>query len=150
MPKYIVLILSLFLLCLNSQAQGHRYSSRATHEAAAAPQLEKLARLEAEKEAELISYLDRYQTLSTDSQLAAKAQIREVLYEIFDLSMEQKEQEANHLRGQLTRLKDDPSHRHQEAEIQQLEQSLQKIESGLEFRRENRERIVAQRLSEIL
>lgn len=146
--KYLVLPLLLLLPYLAQAQSPITDRSRSIAPAAEAPA--DLSQVLTQKEAELSRLLAQYPTLSSDGQVAARDRMQELLYLIFDLSLQQKQREARALREKLERAEYNPSHRARGDVLDSLRQTLQTVESQLQFREENRDRIVMQRLHELL
>lgn len=146
--KYIVLPL-LLLAASPSSAQSHpsqreRALSSATYVA------DDIAELRARKEMELQQLLDRYPELAGEAREDLRSQIEGLLYDIFDLTLQQKQWEARSLREQLDGMLGDPSHRPNTTVLDSLQQTLQNAETQLQSREENRDLIVIRRLHQLL
>lgn len=102
------------------------------------------------KQKDLSSLLDAYTFASTASKAELRQQIRKNLYEQFDLGIRQKEAEIANLEAQLRQLQKSEAYEQKSGEIQQLQNSLQRIQVSLDFRKDNREKIVEKRLTELL
>ncbi|MEL6652690.1 MAG: hypothetical protein AAFQ87_17960 [Bacteroidota bacterium] len=102
------------------------------------------------KQKDLGSLLDAYSFASQASKSELRQQIRKNLYEQFDLGIRQKEAEIANLETQLRQLKKSEAYEQKSGEIQQLQNSLQRIQVSLDFRKDNREKIVEKRLKELL
>ncbi|MEM7660304.1 MAG: hypothetical protein AAF399_29630 [Bacteroidota bacterium] len=109
-----------------------------------------LSSLKISKEQELKQYLSRYETESGDMKSETVPQIRAVLYQLLDLSLKEQQEEANLLLQRLHQLEQDPTLSDQKEYILQLKQTLDSVENKIQFRQENRDRIVERRLTELL
>ncbi|RMG71221.1 MAG: hypothetical protein D6722_07290 [Bacteroidetes bacterium] len=99
-------------------------------------------------EAEINQTLDALATAADSRRL--QEQLRAQLYELFDLNLYVLEAEASDLQQRLEALEADRAYEDRSADIQQLKQTLIEVEARLTFRQENRDRIVNQRLQELL
>ena len=102
------------------------------------------------KEAELSKALESYQNSHKSLQPVLKDEVKNLLYELFDMNLRYREEDARLLGETITELEKDESLSDKSKEIQDYKSRLQKVEASLQFRRENREKIVSQRLEEII
>jgi len=144
--KYLVLPV-LLLIALATSAQS--ITDRSRHVSPAVHASTDMEALLSRKEAELRGLYTRYEHLSPEDQSTARHQMQALLYDIFDISLQQKQWEARALREQLEQAHTNPSHRARHDVLDSLRQTLQKVEKQLRFREENRDRIVVQRLYEL-
>ncbi|MCB0835032.1 MAG: hypothetical protein KDE26_00685 [Bacteroidetes bacterium] len=77
-------------------------------------------------------------------------QVEAILFEIFDLNLKKKEEEAEMLNEKLKELESHDVYQDKAAEIRKFQQALDEVQTILNFRRENRENIVEQRLKDVL
>lgn len=99
---------------------------------------------------ELTQHLQAYQSASGTKKEMLRAQVEQTLYEMFDLSIVIKEAEVAEINQQIEAIKNSDVYRNKNQEIEQLENALQRIQGSINFRKANRDKIVAQRLREIL
>ncbi len=145
--KYLVLPI-LLLITLAASAQPITDRSRHVSPAVQAPT--NWDALLSHKEAELNRLHASYASLSKEDQEVVRDQMQDLLYEIFDVSLQQKQWEARALRNKLDQAEAEPALGAQRDVLDSLRQTLQKVESQLQFREENRDRIVIQRLHELI
>lgn len=145
--KYLVLPI-LLMITLGTSAQTITDRSRHVSPAVQAPA--NWDALLSRKEAELHRLQTNYAALSSERQEAARDQMQDLLYDIFDVSLQQKQWEARALRDKLDQAETEPSHRAQRDVLDSLRQTLQQVEAQLQFREQNRDRIVIQRLHELI
>lgn len=103
-----------------------------------------------ELEQDLSQRIKEFRTLPSAARDQAKIEIETLLFNLFDLNISQQESQAKSLRHQLQKMEADPEYNGQNAEIQRLQSALRQVESGLEYRRKNRQQIVEQRMRELL
>lgn len=101
-------------------------------------------------ESDLQERLAAYDGLPEPAKPQARIDIESLLFAMFDLNMSHLESQSKSLRAQLARMESDPDFNSRTEEIQQLQQSLRRVESNLEYRRNYRVQIVQQRLGELL
>jgi len=145
--KYLVLPV---LLMITFAASAQPLTDRSRHVSPAVQAPTNWDALLSRKEAELNRLQVSYASLSTEGKEAARDQMQDLLYDIFDVSLQQKQWEARALRDKLDQAETDPSHRAQRDVLDSLRQTLQQVEAQLQFREENRDRIVIQRLHELI
>lgn len=101
-------------------------------------------------ETDLQARLSAYDGLPEPAKPQARIDIESLLFAMFDLNMSHLESQSKSLRAQLARMESDPDFHSRTEDIQQLQQSLRRVESNLEYRRNYRVQIVQQRLNELL
>ena len=69
---------------------------------------------------------------------------------MFDISIEEKRQEAMALKARVDLMEGNPEYQDRADELQRLREQIEKIESNLRYRASYREQIVSQRLEELL
>ena len=102
------------------------------------------------KEAELNKALNQFNDAHKSLQPVLKDKVENLLYDLFDLNLQYNEEEARLLGDKILELEKDESLSEKSDEIQDYKSRLRKVETSLQFRRENRDRIVNQRLAELL
>jgi hypothetical protein len=147
--KYFVLP-ALLLLSLSVSGQSKILSDITPRGTTAHHASVDLGKALSQKEAELERIRVSYPSLSPDGKSAARDAMQQLLFAMFDMSLQQKQWEARALREELDAAQYDPSHRAQIDVIDSLRQSLQKVEAQLQSRETHRERIVMQRLHELI
>lgn len=151
MKLFVLTALLLSALFVQAQTSGAQYSNRRSADLSyhSAP-LSELQQSYDRKEGQLQQLLSSYDQLPQGQQPQARQQARTLLYELFDLAIAQKKQEAELLQRQVARLEKDPSYQGRTEDLQRLRQRLEQIESNLGHRAHYRDQIVSQRLSELL
>ena len=142
----IPLILGTLTLFTLPTAQGQHQRTRSL---SASTNTETIEVVYQRREAQLQNLLTVYPTLSTSAQQHAATEARNLLFEMFDLAIEDKRQEALQLKTLVNQLENDPDYQGQSAELQRLRTQLDQIETQLEYRASHREEIVSQRLAEL-
>ena len=88
------------------------------------------------KEFELEKLISTYKEGSRARKKALKGDIQKTIYEIFDLKLYKKQEEANMLNKRLTLLKNDVAYQSKSEEIITLQKMLEEVQNQLTFRRE--------------
>ncbi|MFK7925008.1 MAG: hypothetical protein AB8H47_23830 [Bacteroidia bacterium] len=145
-----LLLFSLFCLLMLLQVQAQPPTGDKSRNSGAANRRTSLAFELESKQGELSNLLEAYDLSTPARQEALKQKVRENLYEQFDLSIQQKEAEIANLKNQLRSLQGSEAYEQKSGEIQQLQNSLQRIQGSLDFRKNNREKIVEKRVVELL
>ncbi len=149
--RLIVLIaLLLPLSWLSAQSDSNHYSHRNRSGSEIARPTESLRTSYQRKEAQLQGLLSVYGSLSDAEQENAAREARTLLYEMFDISIEEKRQEAMALKARVDLMEGNPEYQDRADELQRLREQIEKIESNLRYRASYREQIVSQRLEELL
>ncbi|GAB4428382.1 MAG: hypothetical protein OHK0039_46900 [Bacteroidia bacterium] len=107
-------------------------------------------RLLTQKEDQVGELLQQYGSADAAVRDEMRQRIRQMLFEIFDLHVAKQEAEARSLRETLAELNRQANQPDRAQQIQQLNTYLDEVENRLAYRRENRERIVGQRLDQVL
>jgi hypothetical protein len=102
------------------------------------------------KNKDLENLIGSYQEASPLKKNLVKGKVEDILYEIFDLNIKKKEEEASMLNARLNTLENDHAYKNRADEIYQLKEELSEVRGILTFRKENRKRIVEQRMQTIL
>lgn len=150
--KYILFV-SLFLVCSPFYAQVNSPSTASTRTRAvisASNTHESNYQFQREyKERELRRLMLKYKTAPQQEQSIISSQMKASLYQIFDMSIDNKKKEADLLANQLLAMENNQAFTEKQDKIQYLQSALEKVENNLSFRKANRDRIVNQRLSEL-
>lgn len=102
------------------------------------------------KEAEVSRLISYYEVAAPAERDNLRPQVYLLLRELFELNLLTLEGEAQQLRHQLEALAGNQAYEDRTADIQLLKSTLAEVEARLAFRREHRDRIVQQRLHDLL
>ncbi|MEO0470397.1 MAG: hypothetical protein AAF206_12300 [Bacteroidota bacterium] len=107
--------------------------------------------MKAQKEMDMSIILSRYQKEADQSERKSLvAELEKTLYALFDISLRQKEMEVAGLQDELAKMKGNEAFQGKSTRIRELEASLAKVEGSLNFRKQNRDRIVQKRMAELV
>ncbi|MDX2246681.1 MAG: hypothetical protein SF052_07900 [Bacteroidia bacterium] len=98
-----------------------------------------------------LNQLIRDYGLAPDSQKKViQEKMSQTLFDLFDLGLKDMEGKAQRLSEELESMENTPQFRTRSQDIQTLQDALKKVNTSIEFRKANREKIVNKRLSEIV
>ncbi|MEZ4826597.1 MAG: hypothetical protein R3C61_09940 [Bacteroidia bacterium] len=151
---YVLLCLLTFSFSAALHAQTTHRPISSNERAASAPvayDMKSDIDIQKQNKQEVLSRLvSDYKQAPESQQKFIANQIHQTLFDLFDLSLIDLEAQAESLSGQLQKMENTPQFRTRSQDIQALQDALEKVNSSIEWRRANREKIVAKRLSEIL
>ncbi len=113
----------------------------------------KTANLEADRisrEREIMDLAQRYRVAPTATQEQIRQSVRSLLFELFDLGIQAKEEETRKLSLEIAQMQRNQQFSDNSRTLQVLEEALKTIESTITYRKLNREKIVTTRLAELL
>jgi hypothetical protein len=115
-----------------------------------AAQINHLAARQRSVEQSLTHQINALPDMEGDARQQALAQVEKNLFSLFDLSLSQQEMEASVLSENLRKLEQEAFLAGKKEEVAVLRESIATVTSKINFRRENRDAIVQQRLQEIM
>lgn len=143
--KWLHILPLVCLICLCHLSRSQPGNTRQSPEAAQSPS----ARLRQPHEAALQQLTGQYAAAAASEKQSLREEAKSVIYVLFDLKIQQLEQDASALRQQLAELEQQPGSAQRSSELQRLRSTLSEVETALKFRRENRDAIVLKRLNEL-
>lgn len=143
--KWLHILPLVFLICLCHLSRSQPGNTRQSAEAAQSPS----ARLRQSHEASLQQLIGQYASAATSEKQTLREEAKSLIYVLFDLKIQQLEQDAALLRKQLADLDLQAGSAQRSADLQRLQAALSEVETALKFRRENRDAIVLKRLNEL-
>ncbi|MEZ4774513.1 MAG: hypothetical protein R3D00_15115 [Bacteroidia bacterium] len=102
------------------------------------------------KQKELNQLIKDYGQAPESQRRIIQEKIQQTLFDLFDLGLMDMEAKAMSLAEELRNMENTPQFRTRSQDIQSLQDALKKVNSSIEWRRANRDKIVAKRLFEIL
>ena len=145
--RLLLMLPLVFWLGLSAQAQPDKereVPSRANM------RLADFQAMKAQKEMDMGIILSQYKKETDQSERRSLlSELEKTLYALFDIGVRQKEMEVAKLQEQLEQMKSNEAFQGKSTRIKDLEASLAKVEGSLNFRKQNRDRIVQKRLGEL-
>lgn len=102
------------------------------------------------KQKELNQLIKDYGLAPESQKRIIQEKIQQTLFDLFDLGLMDMEAKAMNLAEELRNMENTPQFRTRSQDIQSLQDALKKVNTSIEWRRSNRDKIVAKRLSEII
>ena len=147
-----LVLFSLLLLSVTafSQTSFSPLSSATRRVSAPVVEMNHLAAKQRSVEQSLTHQVDALQNMQGEARQRALEQVEKNLFSLFDLSLSQQEMEAYALSENLRKLEQEAMLAGKNEEVSMLRESIAGVNNKINFRRENRNAIVQQRLQEIM
>lgn len=145
---FFLFLLPVTIVCAQGGYAGE--AAQGTRATAPAERTVTLARQMQLKETEVSRLIGYYAEAPAAERETLRPQVYLLLRDLFDLNLGTLEAEMRQLQQQLESLESSQAYEDHSTDIQLLKSTLADVEARLRFRRENRDRIVQQRLRELL
>jgi hypothetical protein len=104
----------------------------------------------ARHDAEIARLVSQYKSAPLSEKPVIQGRLMDELYASFDLGIVAREAEVRKISAEIERMRNDDQYDDSQQSLQVLEEALKTVQTTLIYRKLNRDRIVAQRLDELI